>query len=302
MTTPFTIIKPITVDDSNFVSSSLTEADYAAWSSATTYALGDRVIITTGQHKIYESLVASNLNNPPASSPTKWVEISATNRWKVFDSSGGSKSSGTSPINWVVDTGRIDSIAVLELQDANSVTILGVSTSEGTVYNQTYTLNDSTIVGNWFEYFFSPIRKDTEVIVTDIPLYQDLRVTITVTGAGTVYAGNIIFGNRSELGATQYGARTGIVDYSKKEVDAYGRATLVQRAYSKRMDVTMLVDNDIVDSVQYLLSDLRAIPVLWVAAKDQYELLTVYGFYRDFSIDVAYTNNSLCTLQVEGLI
>lgn len=301
MTTPFTVIKPITVNDANFVSSSLTEADYSAWSSGTTYAVGDRVIITTGQHKIYESLVASNLNNPPATSPTKWVEISATNRWKAFDSSGGSKSVGTSPMNWVVTTGRIDSVAVLELQDANSVTILCVSTAEGTVYNQTYTLEDSTVVGNWFEYFFSAIRKQTEVIATDIPLYQDMTVTITVTGAGTVYAGNVIFGARSELGLTQYGAKASIIDYSKKEVDVYGRATLVQRTFSKRMDITMLVENAIVDSVQYLLSDLRATPVLWVAAKDQYELLTVYGFYRDFNIDVTYTNNSICTLSIEGL-
>jgi hypothetical protein len=67
------------------------------------------------------------------------------------------------------------------------------------------------------------------------------------------------------------------------------------------MDVTMLVENGIVDNVQYLLSDLRAEPVLWIAAKDQYELLTVYGFYRDFNIDIAYTNNSVCSLQIEGL-
>lgn len=301
MTTPFTIIKPITVSDSNFTSSSLSEADYAAWSSATTYALADRVIITTGQHKVYESLAASNINFAPATNPLKWVEISATNRWKVFDSSGGSKSSGTSPVSWAVATGRVDSVAVLEIEAANSVTVLCNSVSEGTVYNQTFVLTDSTIVGNWFEYFFSAIRKQTEVVATNMPLYQDMTITVTVTGAGTVKAGNVIFGNRSELGATQYGARAGIIDYSKKEVDAYGRATLVKRTFSKRMDVTMLVENAIVDSVQYLLSDLRATPVLWVAAKDQYELLTVYGFYRDFSVDVAYTNNSICTLQVEGL-
>lgn len=301
MTQPFTIVKPITVDDSNFVSSTLSEADYAAWSISTTYAAGDRVIVTTGYHKIYESLVSSNVGFSPPTNATKWVEVSNTNRWAVFDQSGGSQSTGTSPMEWVVTTGRVDSVAVLEIANANSVQIIGNSTSEGEVYNETYTLADNTVLGNWFEYFFSPIRKQTEVIATDIPLYQDLEITVKVIGASTVSAGTVIFGNSSQIGATQYGARSGIVDYSRKEVDQFGRATLVKRNFSKRMDVTMLIENGIVDNVQYLLSDLRAEPVLWIAAKDQYELLTVYGFYRDFNIDIAYTNNSVCSLQIEGL-
>lgn len=301
MTQPFTIVKPITVSDTNFVSSSLTEADYGAWSVSATYGVGDRVIVTTGYHKIYESLVASNVGFSPPTNTTKWVEVSNTNRWAVFDQSGGTQSTGSSPMQWVVTTGRVDSVAVLEIANANSVQIIGNSTSEGEVYNETYTLADNTVLGNWFEYFFSPIRKQTEVIATDIPLYQDLSITVKVIGASTVSAGTVLFGNSSQIGATQYGARSGIVDYSRKEVDQFGRATLVKRNFSKRMDVTMLVENGIVDNVQYLLSDLRAEPVLWIAAKDQYELLTVYGFYRDFNIDIAYTNNSVCSLQIEGL-
>lgn len=307
----FTVVKPITVDDSKFISSSLTENDYAEYSAFTTYALGDRIIIIddsasppVGVHKIYESLANSNLGNDPLTDTTKWVEVGPTNRWAVFDSSGGTKSTGSSPMSWTIDTGRIDSVAVLELEDANTVQIIGYSPSEGSpgiVYDETYTLEDATIVGNWFEYFFSPIRKQTEVLATDIPLYQDLELTVIVNGAGTVSAGQILFGNRSELGLTSMGARSGIIDYSRKEVDQFGRATLVKRNFSKRMDVTLLIDNGIIDSVQYLLSDLRAEPALWIAAKDTYELLTIYGFYRDFGIDIAYPNQSICTLEIEGL-
>ena len=152
MTQPFTIVKPITVSDTNFVSSSLTEADYGVYAGGTTYALGARVILTTGYHKIYESLVAGNVGNNPPTNPTKWVEVSNTNRWAVFDESGGTVSTGTSPMQWVVTTGRVDSVAVLEIANANSVQIIGNSTSEGEVYNETYTLADNTVLGNWFEY------------------------------------------------------------------------------------------------------------------------------------------------------
>lgn len=307
----FTIVKPITLNDDNFITSSLSENDYAQWASGTTYALGDRVIIINdgasppvGVHKIYESLAGSNIGNNPLTDTTKWVEVGPTNRWAVFDQSGGTKSTGSSPMSWTIATGRVDSVAVLEIEDANTVQIVGYSPSEGSpgiVYDETYTLEDATIVSNWFEYFFSPIRKQTEVLATDIPLYQDLELTVIVNGAGTVSAGQILFGNSSTIGLTSIGARSGIVDYSKKEVDQFGRATLVQRRFSKRMNVDILIDNNIVDSVQYLLSDLRATPVLWIAAKDTYELLTIYGFYRDFNIDIAYPNQSLCSLEIEGL-
>jgi hypothetical protein len=301
MAQPFTIVKPIVVNDANFVSSSLAEADHAEWAVGTTYALGDRVIITTGQHKIYESLEAGNVGNNPPTSPTKWVEVAPTNRWAVFDQSGGTVSQGASPVEWVVTTGRVDSVAVLEIADANTVQIVGTSTLEGEVYNETYVLEDNTVVGNWFEYFFSPIRKQSEVIATDIPQYQDLAIKVIIAGAGTVKAGTVIFGNSSQIGATQYGARSGIIDFSRKEVDQFGRATLVKRKFSKRMDVNLIVDNGIVDSVQTLLSDLRAEPVLYIAAKDNFELLTVFGFYRDFTIDIAYQEQSFCTLEIEGL-
>jgi hypothetical protein len=301
MAQPFTIVKPIVVNDANFVSSSLAEADHAEWAVGTTYALGDRVIITTGQHKIYESLEAGNVGNSPPTSPTKWVEVAPTNRWAVFDQSGGTVSQGTSPVEWVVTTGRVDSVAVLEIADANTVQIVGTSTLEGEVYNETYVLEDNTVVGNWFEYFFSQIRKQTEVIATDIPQYQDLAIKVIIAGAGTVKAGTIIFGNSSQIGATQYGARSGIIDFSRKEVDQFGRATLVKRKFSKRMDVSLVIDNGIIDSVQRLLSDLRAEPVLYIAAKDNFELLTVFGFYRDFTIDIAYQEQSFCTLEIEGL-
>lgn len=301
MTQLFTIVKPITVNDANFLSSSLAENDHAVWDNATNFNVGARVIVTTGHHAIYESLVHPNTNHFPPTSPTQWIEVAPTNRFAVFDQSGGTVSLGASPMQWVIATGRVDSVAVLEIADANSVQIIGISTLDGEVYNETYVLEDATVVGNWNEYFFSVIRKETEVIATDIPQYQDLAVTVKVIGAGTVKAGTVLFGNSSQIGATQYGARSGIIDFSRKEVDQFGRATLVKRRFSKRMDVSLVIDNNIVDSVQTLLSDLRAEPVLYIAAKDSFELLTIFGFYRDFSIDIAFPTQSFCTLEIEGL-
>src|SRR4030065_1750756 len=40
---------------------------------------------TISSHKIYESLQAGNLGNTPHKSPTCWLDLGNTNRWKMFD-------------------------------------------------------------------------------------------------------------------------------------------------------------------------------------------------------------------------
>lgn len=300
MTTPFTIILPTTITDSNFVSSTILEEDFPLYNAGTTYALGDRVIITTGYHKIYESLANSNTGNFPPNSPTLWVEVGPTNRWALFDESGGTLTSGMDSFTFAVTGDRLTSIGLLELSSA-SVRIQASSVSEGTYYDETYVLPDATLVSDWYLYFFAPIRRKQELVITDIPPISMSTYTITITGVGAISLGTFVIGMFSVLGLTQYNPKIGIVDYSRKEVDQFGRATLVRRNFAKRMDVQLYVNSGNVDALTRELSSLRAINVLWVGSKDIYDSLTIFGFYRDFSIDIAFPTFSVCTLQVEGI-
>ena len=76
------LIRPETVTDTIFQSSDVPENDYSAWLVGTTYADGDRVIVTTPNiHKIYESQQGANTGNDPTTDDgTWWVEVSSTNR------------------------------------------------------------------------------------------------------------------------------------------------------------------------------------------------------------------------------
>lgn len=308
MTKPFTVIIPKTINDSNLVSSSLSEADYPVWTSGTHYpTTGTRVIVTTGYHKIYESTQPiTNLpdtTTPPYNLPTHWVEVGPTNRWAMFDESGGtySYSSGANiVISFTMD--RATSIALIELT-ARSVRIQATAPGYPNYYDQTYNLGDRAIIANWYDYFTADSFLATELIVTDIPAIPNTTFTITIENNGNpLQVGNFIVGQALELGKTQYGAKIGIVDYSKKEVNEFGKATLVKRTFSKKMDVSLTVENQIVDAVAQRLSYLRATPCLWVGANGVFESLTVYGFYRDFSIEIPRPTNSLCSLQIEGLV
>ena len=67
------LIRPETVTDTIFQSSDVPEADYSAWLVGTTYADGDRVIVTTPNiHKIYESQQAANTGNDPTTDDGTW--------------------------------------------------------------------------------------------------------------------------------------------------------------------------------------------------------------------------------------
>ena len=308
MTKPFTVIIPKTINDSNLVSSSLSEADYPVWVSGTEYAtVGTRVIVTTGYHKIYESTQPvtnpGDKTTPPDNLPTHWVEVGPTNRWSMFDQSGGtySYSSGANiVVSFTAD--RATSIAMIELT-ARSVRIQATAPGYPNYYDQTFNLGDRAIITNWYDYFTADSFLATELIVTDIPAIPSTTFTITIeNNSNPLQVGNLIVGQGLELGKTQYGAKIGIVDYSKKEVNEFGKANLVKRNFSKKMDVSLSVDNQLVDAVAQRLSYLRATPCLWVGANGVFESLTVYGFYRDFSIEIPRPTSSVCSLQIEGLV
>lgn len=315
MAKPFTVIIPKTIDDSNFITSSLPESvpgtpapgEPPVWSSGTTYSIGSRVVVTTGYHRIYEAVQAIDSSpakdTPPYQLTTHWVEVGPTNRWAAFDTSGGtfSYSSGANIVfSFTMD--RATSIALVELT-ARSVRIQATAPGYPNYYDQTYNLGDRAVINNWYDYFTADSFLATELIITDIPAIPSTTFTITIeNNANPLQVGNFIAGTAIELGNTKYGAKIGIIDYSKKEVNEFGKATIVKRTFSKKMDVTLDVDNGIVDSVAARLNYLRATPCLWVGANGAFESLTVYGFYRDYSVEIAYPTHSICSLQIEGLV
>lgn len=299
MTSPFMVVAPTLINDANFVSSTITEDDYDEYDELVTYDVEDRVIITTGVHKIYESLVDTNLDNYPPDSPASWVEVGPTNQWSAFDESGGTVSTGASPLEFVVTGDLINSIGLLEVV-GSSIRIQAYNAGEGTYYDQTFMLEDAALIDDWYEYFYAEFLSSRQVVVTDIPAVDDSQYTITITG-DSPSLGTFVMGRKSEFGFTEYNAKIGIIDYSRKEVDQFGKIILVRRAYSKRMDVSVICQNVAVDSIGRTLAELRATPALWIAAKSKFELLTIYGFYRDWSIDIAYPTESIASLQIEGL-
>lgn len=301
MSNPFVVIEKKPVNEMSLLSSTVLEDDHPVYSPTTTYAKGARVILTTGYHLIYESLVDNNLNSFPASSPDKWVEVGPTNKWAMFDDSIESATTAFETFSFTVSVGRVNAISLLGL---NAGTIRVQVFSPGlnrSLYDETFSGNNRSGVTTWSKYFFNPISKKTVLTLLNIPSTVDAQVTVTLVGVGMVSIGLFAAGVTFEVGRTQYGARPGFIDFSRKETDQFGKTKLIKRSFSKRMDVNVFVEAARVDAIQQKLEELRATPAVWVGANGLYDSLTVYGFLRDSGMSIEYPSFSILALQIEGL-
>lgn len=180
-------------------------------------------------------------------------------------------------------------------------TSAAITTSLSTVYEQTYDLQSDSAVTSWYDYFSEEVVYKTDLILTDLPLYTDPTITVAISStAGAVSCGTMVIGQTRDLGAALYGAQAGIQDYSKKDVDEFGNYTIVPRAFAKRDTYKLYCNNAQIDGLHALLASYRTTPAVWVGV-DDYAATWVFGFYRDFTIEIAQPQKSYLSLEIEGL-
>ena len=302
-TYPLIVVRPLTITDAmvSAPNTNVPETDYAVWSSATTYAMDARVILTS-THKIYQSLQASNLNKDPTTQPLWWVEVSPTNKWALFDSAVSTQTKQSTYIKYTVTPGQtVNAITALNLTNATQIVITVTSASAGVIYSKTVDVSPVPASPSWWDWFFGIKRAQTQCVLVDLPSYPDPTIRFELYGGSSLAIGVLLIGQQRAFGAgIKYGAKVGIQDYSRKEKNDFGDTVLVQRAFARRADFELMVSADEVDSLQGFLSDVRAVPCLWIGSTE-YEATTVFGFYKTFDILISYPSQSDCSLQIEGL-
>lgn len=293
------IIKPVAVTPAILTSSNVPETDYAAWSAATAYAVGDKAMYN---HRNYEALVAHTGANPETdtSDPPKWLDLGADNRWRMFDDRVGSLTEQVGSVAVELQPGAvINSVALFNLL-GRSATVTLTDPVDGIVYQRTVSLVDAG-VSDWYEWFFAPIGRQTDFVLLDLPAYGTAVLSVTIDNASdTAAVGHLVMGRQAELGVAVYGSGVGITDYSRKETDTFGNSVVVERSFSKRAEFDVVVETPQIGRVQRLLASLRAQPVVWIGAEG-YESTFLFGYYRDFQISISGPSVSDASITVEGL-
>lgn len=309
------VIIPHNITDAMLLMSSVPEPDTgepAAYNPATTYSLGQTVFVAA-THKIYESLVNSNLNNYPPDEPqgdadnppTKWLEIKSTNKWDIFDYARNTKTTSNSPYIFTLQAGvRSDSIALLGLEaDSAMIEVL-----VGTEVKYTRTINLSTrVVTNWYEYFFANFGQLPSLVLFDLPVYSQAIIRVTLSGiAPTVKLGACVIGRFEELGDPQYGASLDSINYSKIENTFDGRTQLLKRNNVPETTQDLFSSVSRINKIRDVRDALNATPAVWVGITDPenayYESFIILGIYTQMSIKAFGANEVQTNLTIREII
>lgn len=282
-------------------------ADYDAgildYNAGTTYALGDQALVTDDGYfvNIYESLQNGNTGHDPHDQDW-WVYAGASNPFRMLDLVVGSQTVTNDDFITVtsVPVQLVNTAAVLNITDGEQVTVSVIVSGE-TVYSETQSLivpGDG--VSDWYEYFFGDYGRRTNALFTDLPSYAGQEIRLHVEGGTSLAVGTYVAGYGYFLGNTHLGARIGMIDYSRKQANAFGGFDIQERPYSKKGSFTFSFENHRVDEIANLLPQYRAVAAIWIGG-DDYGSTYIYGFYKDWEIEITYPTYSIATIELEGL-
>lgn len=304
-------MKVIVPNALTLLESSLAEtdaADGALWSNTAAYA---KDALIRHEHVRYKSLVADNKGNDPAETHSgldaKWQKLGATAPYLMLDAFVETQTVGGQGeiLNFTVPFNRATAFALLNVEGLTaSVTV--TDTEEGKFFAHEYGLTRDISGFSLYEYNYSPIDSKINVAATDIPMpiLGTLRVAIDPGQGSQAKLGMLVAGMEQALGVTKYDAELGVTDYSKKETDDFGVATLVRRGFASSVSLQLYLRPNRMDYVARVLQGLRATPAVWIGDNrdDGAQSLTVYGWLEDWRMVCAGPDEIQLSLEIQGLI
>lgn len=276
---------------------------YQEYSGAATYALTDRVIDASG-HLAYESLAAGNAGNA-LTDVAKWLELGPTNKMAMFDTLRNTVTAGPTPLVVALTPGsRIDAIAAIGLE-ATSIQVVMRDAGE-IVYAATEDLN-LRYVENWYDYCFETFSTRPSFAAFDLPPFAGATTVVVIENSnGPVECGALVIGLQEDIGRVKYSAESDVLNFSTvtRDFDG-GTSAIVQRRNVPRTLQEIWLDKSKVNRVRALRDSLSATPAVWAglddAGDDYFEALLILGFYKRFSINLAYPAHAVISLELEEI-
>lgn len=286
--------------------------DYAAYNSETTYSIGNEIYY--GQ-KIYQSLKDANTGNQPDINITGedpwWFEIGYLNAWQMFDPYLSTKTGAISH-----DSALSIISIVFSGTEVNSIALFGL---EGTEVRIEMSAFDNEVLDritfslltwlsecfDWWDYFFG----DDSINKTEVAHYLDrltytekIRILIINRGA-SAKCSHCVFGRSREIGKTMWSPEVGILDYSKKDTDSFGRTYLAPGVHAKLLRTEVLIDTGMVDTAYAVLAAVRGTGAVYDFNEQNtdFSSMIAYGFFQDFGTILYGPNHNICRLEVQGL-
>lgn len=309
------VYPPILIDAARFVDSSVPEPDAAngeqVWVSGQAYAEGDSVI-RIDVHKRYQALVAIEAGDTatPESSPLKWQDMGATNRWAVFEGGRANATVGAAgqPLIIRVKPGsRIDSVALVGMEASNAT----VRIYQDGVLQVTRTVSlTKRHVRNWFDYFFGDFRYQADAIFSDLPMYANAEIEIELSyGDVAPQIKALVVCRKVSLGSSLVDPTVSGSNYSRIVRDSeYGNvARIVERRFVPTTQQKLLIeDSNDADVIRETLIAIRSTPALFSGLDDNtshpwFSSFLIYGLLKDWTLSASGMRYGNLTIDLEEL-
>lgn len=296
------VLRPRAISDAN-LTSNIPEPDTGeqVWSAGTTYAKGNEVI-STSTHRVYRSVIDSNTGNDPTTDDgTKWTNIRATNKYRMFDNVIGSQSNRNANLTVTIAGGQLTNAASVFNVSAQTANVTMNDPSAGEVYNRNIEMRDNSEVTDWYTYFFEPIVEKKEFSLWDLPAYPSATVTLTLTSTGDVKCGEFVVGKQSELGVALLGTSSQLLNFNTTTRDVFGniiKTTDRRTAKLTKYNVHTLTSKT--QNVFNILDELKDVACVWTGSLSDDKTLT-FGYHSDARVNFSNPSVDDVTIEVEGL-
>ena len=260
----------------------------------TAYIAGDTATVST-VHASYQCLVDGTLDRPDigaAKETPTWLKLGSTNKYAMFGGSQGELNSFSGIISNQTESDSTVNVTLTYPVAINSVcgfniencATVEVTISGGTAYNETITLGTSKS----FSLFG---LSGTTVTLEFIP------------SSGTMKIGEVVAGQETALGESNFGGSLGLLDFSRVETDSFGNVSVTPRRKVKIIDYDVTIDTNQAEDAFNYLSEITTVPAVYAAESDfTGQALVAFAIYQDFRAAIESPEVSSYTLSVQGLV
>lgn len=269
--------------------------EYANWSNATTYVVGNKVIY--GNY-IWICSFAGSLNFEPKENSPHWTKWGTSNYWSLIDL----RSQTLTVINsdFVVEFDKVG-IETLVIGYFRGVSILVevLDFLDNVVFTETF--RNPRREGlpsylNWIHAKFIDYSSRSKVFY--LPLFgSKVRVTYSKGSYSNVQVGFMVGGRSTQMGRTKEGVKLGRTSYTIKNTDDFGITTITSRAKRKYHDFETSVSSDIAMNTLRIIENYEDTVMAFIIDNNPnsvYENIVTLGVYE--SVEPLATNNDKTVL------
>ena len=277
--------------------------EYADWSNATTYVVGDKVIY--GNY-IWICSFAGSLNFEPKENSPHWTKWGVSNYWSLIDL----RSQTLTVVNsdFVVEFDKIGiETLVIGYFKGTSILVEVLDSLDNVVFTESFSnprREGLPSYLNWIHSKFIDYSSRSKVFY--LPLFgSKVKVTFSKGSYSNVQVGFMVGGRSTQMGRTLEGVELGTTSYTIMTTDDFGITTITPRAEREFHDFETSIDSELAKNTLRIIKNYKNVVMAFIIDNNPnsvYENLVTLGVYETGKILATNNDKTIFTWTVVEMI